>query len=804
MTPRSFRKVAVPLVAVVALSLGISGCGGGGGGGGASTTGAIIALSFVGFVTQPSGNGPNGQVPLPEVFLDQTLEFQFDADIDDGILGGFFMQGGAPLEFVGVSASATTGGVPYYAYVDQALAANALQVRQNAFNAPLVPSYIIGRHRDKEDTIVVDPRVQANNPLGLTFNGGFAPQVEYTYRIPANNAFRMGGGTPAAVVGVDPLLLPIVLNVFGPQPILSPVFRSGTSTGPDPVPPEIVSITATSGLAGTPGQPIPATDSLQITFSKPIDPVSLDLVANFLVRNQDLVTAQEPEGRLIPGNLVINPAQAQIVTFVPVPSFGPGVSPTQGYNIEVRVGTFGVTTVPEILGVPQGNPPQQLPVGNSLSQIFVTEPCPTCEGSVAVIETFTNNTNEDQGFTPLFDRALWNDAGSPGSLRSTPISGNPLATFTGNPTALGTQSQVNMPIGVGTTLALTTVPFLGLFSPFDDADLPGMPGSGNNLPGVNAMGGSHTMWLTEATDIGNPRSSLELIEWGPTMNTVLVATYPSYQMWAGMSSVTAPITCPTGTTGLSTIYAQNHDQVPPQPVDPNNTHPTIPGAGAVLVSPPGAYQAGPGFTSYFPYPTLSPPFDYIGSGTGQANLVYEVNIEPGTQQANFNRYRATAFTPVRRIIGAPLSSGMITSAGSGCDTYDLRFTFVSIVATDQSNFYDTGVVTGTPRYAGITFAPSPASQATGSSALWEFEGATAIAAPNAPVGVTSGFLTYWSGTPAAGQFFPGILEDPMSPLTPQLTGNRYFRFRVTLRNDNILNGEQQYNSLIAAIVVGGS
>lgn len=808
MTPVWRAKTIIGFAALVAVTCVIGGCGGGGGGdgGGFSSNGVLLAVSFVGFVTQPSGQGPNGAVPLPEVFIDQTLEFQFDAPIDDGILGGFFTDAtGAPMEFLGVSASATTGGIPYYAYVNQSVAANSLQIRQNAMNGPVLASYIIGRHRDKPDTIVVDPRVPGLNPLGLPFSTGFAINTEFTYRIPSNTQIFMGGGTRAAQVGVDPLLLPIVLNSFGPLPVLSPVFRAGSSTGPDPVPPEVLSIEAIgpSGqpVAGTASDPMPAQGSfLRVTFTKAIDPASIDLLNNFIIRNQDLVTVQEPNGRLVPGNLTINPATPQVAVFTPIPTWGPGVNMTTGYAIEVRVGTFGDPSLPQIAGLPQGNPPQQLDLSNSLSRVLVTEPCATCEGSVAVIESFASSGQVDLTFNAGFDDCRWNDTSLPGALAGTAISGTPLATFTGTPQNLGTRMQVNMPIGTGTTLPLTTVPFPGLFSPFDDN------GANNLGAGINPNGGSHSMWLIEAANLGSPVGSLELIEWGPVNNTVVQTIYPQYQVWCGMTSVTAPINCPNGVTGMSTIYAQNYNIAPPQTADPMNLNPTgmPPGAGGVLVTPPQGYNAGPGFTSYFPFPVFTPPFDYIGTGAGSGNLLYEINIETGMQISNFNRYRATNFVPVRRIIGAPLSTGFVTSSGSGCDVYDSRFTFVSIVSQCRSLFYDTGVTTGTPIYSGINLSPDPTNQPMGTAAIWNFEGATAISSPSTPMGPTSGFLTYWTGSPLNGTFDPLVLQDPMNMTAPQLTGNRYFRFDLELRNDNITNATQQYNSLIAAIVVSGT
>jgi len=255
---------------------------------------------------------------------------------------------------------------------------------------------------------------------------------------------------------------------------------------------------------------------------------------------------------------------------------------------------------------------------------------------------------------------------------------------------------------------------------------------------------------------------------------------------------------------MSTIYAQNYDIAPPaQTADPANLNPTgLPvGAGGVLVTPSSSYTAGPGFTSYYPFPTFTPPFDYVGSGAGSGNLMYEINIEPGNQVINVTRYRATAFVPVRRIIGGPLSTGFLTSAGSGCDIYDTRFTFVSIVSEGRSLFYDSGVASpNTPVYAGMTLTPEPVNQPLSTAATWEFEGAMALSSPSTPAGPTTGFLTYWTGTPEAGSYDPLVLDNPGDPMALQLTGNQYFRFSVELRNDNISNARQQYNSLIAAVI----
>jgi hypothetical protein len=333
---------------------------------------------------------------------------------------------------------------------------------------------------------------------------------------------------------------------------------------------------------------------------------------------------------------------------------------------------------------------------------------------------------------------------------------------------------------------------------------------------VNPNGGSHIMHLYEAVDLGSPRDSLELVEWGPTNNFVIQTSYPQYYAWCGITTITAPVTCPAGVTGMSAVYSVNYTVAPRQTIDPLNPanppvscpYPSTPPAnnlGGVRVTGPTTYQAGPGFTSYYPFPIFAPPFDYLGSGPNSGSLLIEQNISPGQQLANFNRYRASAIAPVRRIIGAPrtltatCNSGNPTSAGAGCDTYDMRFTFVGIVASARSSFYDTGIVPpASPTYVSFTLSPSPANQPPNTSALWELEGANAISGPNTPSGGTTGFLTFWSGTPATGQFFPLVLNNTQ-PGSISLTGRRYFRFRVTLRNDNVNNGRQCYNSFILAV-----
>ena len=97
---RSFIKIAaVPFACFAVAALLLSGCGGGGSGGsgGGNANGILTSVSFIGFTPGP-GVGTNPTVPLPTVFRDQTLEFTFDGNLDNGVFGGFVSSGGVLTE----------------------------------------------------------------------------------------------------------------------------------------------------------------------------------------------------------------------------------------------------------------------------------------------------------------------------------------------------------------------------------------------------------------------------------------------------------------------------------------------------------------------------------------------------------------------------------------------------------------------------------------------------------------------------------------------------------------------------------
>jgi hypothetical protein len=304
----------------------------------------------------------------------------------------------------------------------------------------------------------------------------------------------------------------------------------------------------------------------------------------------------------------------------------------------------------------------------------------------------------------------------------------------------------------------------------------------------------------EGVDLANTRNSLELVEWGPVQNFVIGSSYPSYRAWCGMTSLTFPIGvtgCPnTGGAGLSAVFGINYNLPLNQPGDPAGPS-SPPNANGVAVTQ-GAltYNTGSGAATasgYFPFPLFDPPFDYFGGGPGSGNLVLEQNIEPGQQLANFNRYRATCTSPVRRNAARAVSTGTLTADINGYDVYNMRFTFVSMESSGRSVFYNTGVPVGqVATYQGITLNPSPFDQPANTRALWQFQSASAITNPTTPVpGTSTGFLTLFNGTPATGIFDPSIVV--------ALSGRNFIRYTMTFRNNNQANTFQNYNSLIFAL-----
>jgi hypothetical protein len=838
--------------AVVAVALTLAGCGGGGSSGGSSTAAAFNPpRAYASFTAYTAG-----ATSTTFLFQDQAVLFDFGQPVEANQFGGLYAStpGAAPDVFTAVSVVPT--GLQYNAFANQTAARAAFQVFSNTAGALQYPSYIVGRHATQPNILVIDPLVFATNPFGLPASPGFAGPLppgagqpvpapfEYVYVIPTG-ALQVGGQAYAGTgtTGPNPFNLPFPLNAFGTTYASTQYgFAIGPGTGPDPIPPRVDSVIPMNRVTGQPGVYTPVAGTAQnplltdgvikIVFSKKVSRSSIDALTNLRIRNLNILQQGVPT--LIPGTFDrIDPVSNAVQTvdtaallFTPTGgSFGPGVNSTTGYNIEVRVGTNSDPNIPAILGTPQGTAGTQLPLENTLTQTVTTAPCtlgvtPGCLPPVATIaEGFDNVAKLDSAFAGTWVTARWNNANDPGKLSGRLMSGSPTGN---NTTALGTRVQITVnPTPLGTTPT-------GLFSPWD-ASLAGTTACGANCGatgcnlGVNPGGGSHIMHLFEAVDLANTKDALEYVEWAPVGQVTTPTVYPTVSMWCGLTSLTGPFsgTVPASPNnpGLLSAYGANYgalatglpgtNTIPFQSNDPtvfeviaasqggNGTN------GRVRVFGPANFSLQSIFSQFVGYPLFNPPFDFAnsngGSGTGN-NLVFEMNVESGAQCPNFHRYKATAATPVRRIIGPPLSlvapgNTAIASTG-GFDIYLSRFTFVGRRSSVRSLWYDTGALN--PNYLQMVLDPSPVPNPTGgvdpllqpagTQSVWRLDGQVTGASLPLPsvIGTVSQALVF----DAAGAF-------QSSALTSLTAGNcRFFRFRVEMLGNATANTVPSFNNLL--------
>ncbi len=841
------RSVALLIASV---SLALAGCGGGGnpstGGGGQAppTPPSVTGVSYLGFSPAPSGNA-NAGVPLPGVYTDQALEVTFSANIDSTIFGGFYASGGTPVEFQGI-APITGTTVPYFAFRNQWAGQfppavtipncrSSLQIWENNGNQIQFLNYVVGRHRDKPNTLVIDPVIDGSKAaiFNLLPSTGFAAVTEYAFLLPSSSGITSAGTAAATFGPATVFALPIVTTTFTTQPTVPFVFATAATTSPNPTPPIVVSI-APVQHAGTIADPLANTgfgaggtgpEPIRITFSQVVQTSTVDLLVNMVVRNTNNVTAQQPQGVLIPGSLTPeNPAvgtsDAQSFLFAPSPTYGPGVNLTTGYDVQVRVGFVAVNK--QIRGLPSANAPAGLPLNNTLSATFRTAPCPTCLGVSSVIESFEVATGvgatKDSTFAVPFTQAQWNSTALPGALAGVDISGTPYATST---LALGTRVQVIVaPNPEGTVGAAGP---LGLFSPFDASlassnnACTGTCGGACNLGACinglansyNPNGGSHIQHLYEFQDLGSLKRALELIEWAPVGQVTTSTTYPSYSIWAGLTNAVAPLNSACAAAcGLGAAFLSNYLLEPYQTSIPPAETITAQCAGTVVgftpkrvkVGGPLSYQTGAQFTQFVAFPLLSPPFDYAnsaGQASNSVNLVFEQNIEPGTQAPNFNRYRSSAGTngQLRRIVARPIS--LATAAGQTCpindaagyDVYRSRFTFVSRVSSARSIWYDTGQ--SNPTYSAFLLNPQANQQPAGTTSVWQLEG-TDVLNPT-PTSTVQGNGVVVN---AAGVLNNNVLTQQGPSLG--IATLRYFRFKVEMTDNTVTNAIPLYNSFVMA------
>lgn len=838
--------------AVLAVALTLAGCGGGGSSsGGASSSAAFNPpRAYASFTAYAAG-----ATSTTFLFQDQAVLFDFGQPIASTQFGGLFstVVGAAPDVYTAVSAVPT--GVQYNAFADQAAARAAFQVFRNQAGSLQVPSYIVGRHATQPNILVIDPAVLATNPFALPPSGGFngplpppagqplpAP-FEYVYVVPAG-VLQVGGAAYAGTgtAGPNPFNLPFPLNPFGTTYANTQYgFAIGPGTGPDPIPPRVNAIipmnrTGTAGVytpvGGTIASPLDANGVIKIVFSKKVSRTSIDALNNLRIRNLNILQQGVPT--LVPGTFDrIDPVTDAVQTvdtaallFTPTGgSFGPGlptVNPTVGYDIEVRVGTNNQP--PEILGTPQGTAGSQLPLENTLTQTIRTAVCtigsPGCLAPVASIaEGFDSVAKLDSAFAGVWGPARWNASNDPGRLSGRLMSGSPTGN---NQTALGSRQQFTVsptPLGTNPT---------GLFSPWD-ASLAGTTacnascGAGGCNLGGNPGGGSHTMLIYEAVDLASTKDAIELMEWAPVGQVTSPTVYPTMSVWCGLTAINSPfsgsVPASPNQAGLSSAYGANYGAlatglpgtatIPFQVNDPSvfEVIPQNQGGngsnGRVRVFGPSNFSLQAIFSQFVGYPLFSPPFDFAnsngGSGTGN-NLLVEFNVEAGAQCPNFHRYRAGAATPVRRIIGVPLSQvvpgNTAISSFSGWDIYLSRFTFVGRRSSVRSLWFDTGSTS--PVYLQMVLDPSPVPNAVGgvdpllqpagTQSVWRLDGQ--VSGPSLPLPSVIGNVSQALVYDATGTFQASALNS--------LTAGqcRFFRFRVEMLGNAAANTVPSFNNLL--------
>jgi hypothetical protein len=402
-----------------------------------------------------------------------------------------------------------------------------------------------------------------------------------------------------------------------------------------------------------------------------------------------------------------------------------------------------------------------------------------CGAQNVSFEGFDGTVQRDPSFVQTFGpaQARWADVSAPSQLTGRALSGSPAGP-------LGTRFQA-----VVDPQPTTTIP-QGLFSPFDAsaANSAGQCGpNGCNLgPAINPNGGSHIMHLYEAADLSNVEDSLEQIEWSSSTGVVAASTYPQYRIWCGVTSTAAPLSGGVA-QGMTSVFDANYNLLPYQagvPIGVMCSTPTLPNARKVPCGGPASYTTALQTTQFYPFPLLNPCFDFstsTGASGAGVNLLIEQNIEPGMQVPNFNRYRATNFTPVRRLLDKPLSltpPGICPfNLGGTFDIYKMRFTFVGLVAQARSLWYDTG--TANPTYQGFILMPPVNAQPAGTQSTWILEGTDTSNPTPGTVGSSGVYVN------AAGVTNPFVLSFTIAQF-------RYFRFRVELRGNNLTNTSPAY------------
>ena len=407
---------------------------------------------------------------------------------------------------------------------------------------------------------------------------------------------------------------------------------------------------------------------------------------------------------------------------------------------------------PPLFDAPGGVFGTQFPLQNPAAQVFTTivaqQPV-----LVAVVEDFTQNSNEDQAFVPRYNAADWNK-GNSGRLEGISLAAGPLGPASG-----GRQQFTISP----------PPPTPGYFEPFDD-------GVVNNHP-INIRGGSRSMfhYFADGSDLpAQIFDSIELIEFQPSVAGGAGIVFPGVSMRAG--HMTRDSSFPGMTSSL--LFDDNYDFDNPQNawIDPG-------GSGEepiTVVSPqPFAFPALPG--AFVPFPVFDVAFDFdtrrsevapFSGQPGTPDFVFDIDLPPPVPVTGTFVLGSipAANLPLRRLTGP---SGANFALNSDSVVYGMRFTFVDKNSSARTAFFDSG--NADPNYETLSIIPEPASRPAGTSIRVLIEGADTI-----PSGVTTGEIElvdrFGNLDPTAfdavsgSRFFRLVFEFEANHVTSQVPG----------------------------------
>lgn len=832
MPAMNMRATSILVLLGLTAALVLTGCGGGGGGGGgggqATLAELVAGTSFVGFPGVPDSacQAPNGCAPpYPR---NATLIVKFSGPISATAFEGFLTQGVSTTEqtFIGLvgpfpfgqdTGILTSNGarIEYFAFRRQDLARQAFAVFDDMTALPF--QGILGVAKEDPRFLVFDPVVNTGNAFNLPFSDGFAATTQYDI-FHAEGGLTVGGqavpgfgAIPVAGTGINPA-------GFTGTPGISTIFTTSAGFVESNVPPQILDVTTQAILDGqaTPGA-IPFDDTIVVTFDPSIDPASIDVQRNLVVRNVSVTTSTEPNGVIVPMMISADPTNS---TFMLTPQGGSGFG-AGPYDIQVSVGGSQFAE-DNILGLPSGVDGTQLPLANSNVTTFTTvfaagQPTPASIG-----ESFdTNDQEETVGaqFTERFNRALWNDQGN-GVLMGVPIDGSALPNMggLGDPSVGAPRTQFAItPQGVGTAMNPTQV--IPFSAPFDDDQSNGcfnnlISGNTTNQPAscgtIQNPDGGNRLEMLYATSQGGQTTTanlpsgladaIELYEWAAFQGVAFgTHIFQGFSMQMGHSICDAPNLGTGASQGLTVTFDENFNFNNPQNewIDPDS-HPfqglDMQGEqdeAPILVTGPTAYDVGFATLAaqFIPFPLLELPFDFDFNRTElnsqgvsrNPNVLIDINTPasaaapvPPTSNLVLGT-NVNMAVPPRRLAGGPNAQQAFFLDPV---VYHGRLTFVKKTSEAQTRFYDLGAAVGDPDFISLDLIPAIEQRPANTFITVELQAAAANT--SGQPGTTTPWRTYIErdGT---------VRPDQLVLLSNGVANPRFFRARFTIEADTVNN-----------------